>query len=1135
MLSEIEQYEVREKMMNSVRELLMGPGSEKMMRDSSREVISEPPSQRYVTGILYPYGEKNHEEISVSDHDVDVVDEETIVIDNEFKPRTMGLTVYFTGEKQEVSARVEFAFYEEIENPLIEMTQEEFDVVSEAINNNEKLETAVLLDYENIGIKLQADNGEGVYAINEVLSTISRKEQSLLYFCLQKLSNINGNNHKNYKRNPFIKELSIPLDKKYNSERIKVSDQTEVEIISIIKKLEIAGGKEIESLTLVLKNLSSHEIFQSKLTILKPDEGFEFVPFEVIKLPDMNKLSYDDRLNLLLYRNKKTYAVGHGTSVNWKIIEDESIPRQIETTYMPSHEISPMSFNVDNLDAKVLKPESYLVDSKEEQLIMLDSFVKAYDDWILKIEKKLLLLDSVYLEIASENVNKCKECSQRMRKTIDFLRCDSNAWIAFQNANEAMLLQRMEKSTDKEAAYRTKDYSEANFTWRPFQLAFVLNSLESILNEKSSEREILDLIWVPTGGGKTEAYLFAIAAVIFYRRLEYDNCDGVSVIMRYTLRLLTAQQFERAASLICACEYIRLHNEMFGEKEISVGLWVGGASTPNNYKDANESIDKMTNSRTLNDAKKFNSFQLLKCPWCNEDHSIIPKNENVKFSRRWGYQKASTRNDYHNIKCVNKDCAFEKLPIHVVDEAIYYHRPTLLFGTVDKFAQVPLKEGTEKLFGSDNPNKFRRPELIIQDELHLISGPLGSIVGLYEAGFDYVLGENTNPPKYIASTATIRNAEEQVLNIFDRTVTQFPPNGLDAEDNFFVKENYLKKGRKYLGIMATGKTQITAEVRLAGALLQSVNDLNFTNEEKELFWTVAGYFNSIRELGKASTLIKDDVKDFLSQLNARNNTNKRAIYDNTNVELTSRVSGTEIPDIISQLEIPLGNKGVLDSVIATNMLSVGVDIGRLNSMFVVGQPKLTSEYIQATSRVGRRSLGLVCTLYNSSRSRDRSHYETFQSYHQSLYRYVEPSSVTPFSVPSLEKAVAEALVTMVRNSSVELMSNESAGNVLNHQQKLLEAVQFLKKRIAKADEKSNLYLSDAEKLIDTFVRNWIALSEKSIDEKELMYYVGPTKSSEIQNSILLRSYDDKSMHGEATRVMGAMRNVEENAFLRIID
>lgn len=1135
MLSEIEQYEVREKMMNSVRELLMGPGSEKITRDSSREVISEPPSQRYVTGILYPHGEKNHEEISISDNDVDVVDEETIVIDNEFKPRTMGLTVYFTGEKQEVNASVEFAFYEEIENPLIEMTQEEFDFVSEAINNNEKLATVVLLDYENIGIKLKADNGEGVYAIHEVLSTISRKEQSLLYFYLQKLSNINGNKHKNYKRNPFIKELLIPLDKKYNSERIKVSDQTEVEIISIIKKLEISGGKEIESLTLVLKNLSSHEIFQSKIKILKPNESFEFVPFEAIKLPDMNKLSYDDRLNLLLYRNKKTYAVGHGSSVNWKTTEKESNPSQIETTYMPSHEISPMSFNVDNLNAKVLKPESYLVDSKEEQLKMLDSFVNAYDDWILKIEKKIVLLDSVYLEIAYENVNKCKECSQRMRKTIDFLRCDSNAWTAFQNANEAMLLQRMEKVSDKEVAYKNKNYSESNFTWRPFQLAFVLNSLESILNEKSSEREILDLIWVPTGGGKTEAYLFAIAAVIFYRRLQYENYDGVSVIMRYTLRLLTAQQFERAASLICACEYIRLHKGIFGEKEISVGLWVGGASTPNNYKDANESIDKMTNSRTLNDAKKYNSFQLLKCPWCNEEHSIIPKNENVKISRRWGYQKASTRNDYHNIKCVNKDCSFEKLPIHVVDEAIYYHRPTLLFGTVDKFAQVPLKEGTEKLFGSDNPNEFRRPELIIQDELHLISGPLGSIVGLYEAGFDYVLGENANPPKYIASTATIRNAEEQVLNIFDRTVTQFPPNGLDAEDNFFVKENSQKKGRKYLGIMATGKTQITAEVRLAGALLQSTNDLNFTDEEKELFWTVAGYFNSIRELGKASTLIKDDVKDFLSQLNSRNNTDKRVIYDNTNVELTSRVPGTEIPDIISQLEIPFGDKGVLDSVIATNMLSVGVDIGRLNSMFVVGQPKLTSEYIQATSRVGRRSLGLVCTLYNSSRSRDRSHYETFQSYHQSLYRYVEPSSVTPFSVPSIEKAAAAAIVTMVRNSSVELMSNESAGNILNYQQKLLEAALFLKKRIAKADGKSNLYLSDAEKLIDKFASNWIVLSEKCIDGKDLMYYEVPSKSSEVTNYMLLRSYDDRSTHGEATRVMNTMRNIEENSFLRIID
>jgi len=1144
------QKEIRDKYIEAISALLLGPGSEKINANFAEEIISEKPQSRYVTGILYPFkddvGEHELKEVAL-DIQEGFDKEDSVEIDNSFLPSSIGITFYCKAKIKALNLSISTASYESIKNPYVETTTKTLETLQYYLLESkvEKVEQLFEIDEEEKRIRLKNYNEETDNIINNLSKEMYKSEtlDADTKFLVNKIKNINYGKKNCFQRKPFESGVLLELRDGVRTQEIKFDEGCSVHLFSKIKELKVAN-ENVVAVTVVVKNVSKNHFFQTEIKI-PAQEGIDFVASEDIKIPDLAKLDPEDAMNLFLYRQKKTYAHGRGVSAVWK--EENGNISEIKTSYLPSYELLPMSFEIPDLTADILRADSYIDMEKESQMSKLNSFITAYDNWILKLETSITNLIPEFQKYALKNIKKCQECSLRMKKAVKFFEEDDKAFIAFNLANKAMLLQRIDDVEQKVFCYEKSDFQNVTFNWRPFQLAFILHSLESILNENSDDREILDLIWVSTGGGKTEAYLFAIAAVIIYRRMNYNNSDGVSVIMRYTLRLLTSQQFERASQLICALEFIRRRVGGLGDTEITIGLWIG-EGTQNHLKAAKADFDEMVKANTIEDAKRKNTFQVLKCPWCKEEHSIIPNEKNRKIIRQWGYSPIKSCSSNHNMKCNNKKCEFSKgLPIYVVDESIYDVRPTLLFGTVDKFAQVPLKEETQYLFGSDDLTKYRRPELIIQDELHLISGPLGSIVGLYEAGFDYIFksGEGTVSPKYIASTATIRNAEEQVKSIFGRKVFQFPPNGIDVADNFFVKENATEPGRAYLGIMSTGKSQVTTEIRLVSAMLQAITELGLEPDEEELFWTVTGYFNSIRELGKASGLIRDDIKEYINQLNRRNNTKKRKIWDNTSVELTSRKSGVEIPEILKKLEVKhTANEKEkkiypIDTLIATNMLSVGVDISRLNAMFVVGQPKLTSEYIQATSRVGRNSLGLVCTLYNSSRSRDRSHYETFQSYHQSLYRFVEASSVTPFSVPALKKAVAGVIVAMLRNNVEELSGDKTPINILNNESRLDDIIEYLMERVGDSEDKYKLYSEDAEIIMKKFANSWLKLAEDAElsegAENETRYYLYRTKTQEFSGKLLLKSFDDRSIHEEATRVMGTMRNVEDTAYMRIID
>lgn len=741
------------------------------------------------------------------------------------------------------------------------------------------------------------------------------------------------------------------------------------------------------------------------------------------------KLGDEEKALKLLYRHKKTYAIGHGCAADWEEADGDASAFSVSALVLPSYDVKPIipenfkDLKLSMLEISSLKPES-------DPFPELNSLCDKYEKWIEERNSEVPALEESLQPVAENNLKNCRNCLRRMRSGIETLQTDERAMRAFRLMNEAILLQQLHyslglrewKKTDDELEIPPVQFPDPEKpmkdkgSWYPFQLAFILMNINSINDPFHKDRKIADLIWFPTGGGKTEAYLGLTAFLLFLRRLKNSNNAGVTVLMRYTLRLLTTQQFQRAATLICACEYIRKENtEELGEKRYSIGLWVGGSLTPNNRKDARSKLNKLSEGKT-----KENPFVVLRCPWCAAQ--MGGTDDGVK-----GYKSSSSPKTVKFV-CGDKDCEFSSrsfsLPLYVIDEDIYEYKPSLMISTVDKFAMMPWKSETRSFFAKDGSD-HTPPELIIQDELHLISGPLGSMVGHYETVIDEFCTdyskENPVRPKIIASTATIRRAEKQVSALFNRKIFQFPPQALKAGDSFFAREDAQSDGRTYIGVHASAfPSQETTQVRVFSALLQAVKSMEVSEEsERDPYYTLIAYFNNLRELGHAATLITANIREYMraSLWHEPPVEKERKRYIKMHLELTSRKSGNEITKALQDLERKYDNeKKAVDICLATNMISVGLDVSRLGLMAVVGQPKTTSEYIQATSRVGRSkdAPGLVITIYNPGRPRDRSHYEHFKTYHSKLYKQVEPTSVTPWAVPVRKRALHALVVAIVR-------------------------------------------------------------------------------------------------------------------------
>lgn len=804
----------------------------------------------------------------------------------------------------------------------------------------------------------------------------------------------------------------------------------------------------------------------------------------------------DETLELeLLYHDVKNYAVGHGCSINWNYNKD-GIVESIEMQVLPEQAV--LQMKPSECVAGDFLSMKYLSEIEHKELAKaINKLCVSYENWINNLNNELKNIDFALRKCAKDNIEKCKVTCERLKRTIKLFEND-DVLEAFKYANKAMYLQRK---------HTGNGISDSQIKWYPFQLAFFLLEIEPIVNPNCKERKLVDLLWFPTGGGKTEAYLGIAAFAIFYRRicsLERNEDDiGVAVFMRYTLRLLSFQQFERASAMICAMEKIRKDKEL-GDRPFGIALWAGNALTPNKLKEAEEYLLGKSSNNT-------NPVQVKKCPWCgetlNKEDYYVDKTKKRMF-----------------INCPNEKCDFHGgLPIHLVDEDIYVHKPSFVVGTIDKFAQIAFKQEAGELLGVDLPNK---PDLIIQDELHLISGPLGTITGLYEAAITKLCENNGNKPKIIASTATIRNAENQIKALYGMGYSQFPPQGLNIKDSFFanISSRDEKAERDYVGVFSSGSSRAVTFTRTTAAILfasRYLIDCGYSEEVIDAFWTQTGYFNTLKELGSALSRIVDAVQDRFSYLKETKFKNKYFINGltkryNRAYEMTSRRSSTELGNAIqNQLIIPYkqdGSTSPYDYLVASNMISVGVDVPRLNNMIVVGQPLKSSEYIQSTSRVGRRTPGLVYIIYQPVFSRDRSHYEQFKLYHSSLYRYVEATSLTPFADRARDRALQALYIILCRYFVNKLRTNEDAKNFRKNMSGLDKVRNYIFDYVSVVDPDE---LENVKKEIEEIETEWESIA---ISNTKLIYFRAYNDSETL--------FKEDIKDGNRFRMMNSMRSVE---------
>ncbi|MFD7444619.1 helicase-related protein [Streptomyces sp. NPDC059909] len=816
-------------------------------------------------------------------------------------------------------------------------------------------------------------------------------------------------------------------------------------------------------------------------------------------------------LNRLLHRHAPSFATGHGCAAdwNWVAYPANRMPvdggpcriDQVNTEFLPTYEVLLTDSNPD-IDTASLGMKWLSTAHRDDAVPALHALLSSYEEWI---EERFVgaeaLRSSEFAELAQEQITNCRAALKRMRSGVRLLGTNDECLKAFQLANRAMDDQRTRSMTIKHG--RLDKPNE----WRPFQIGFLLLCLDGIADPNHTDRGVADLLWFPTGGGKTEAYLGLIAFTVFLRRLRRgESGGGVTVFMRYTLRLLTLQQFERATALICAMERIRLEargtDRPLGTEKISIGMWVGQSATPNDLDKAEKSLQKLRNGLPV---VKENPVQLRACPWCGsvlDAHNYVVTLEPAAMV----------------VACPNHACDFHQgLPVHVVDQTVYKARPTLVIATVDKFALIPWEERTAALFNRNRPaDDTPPPELIVQDELHLISGPLGTMTGLYETMVDLA----AKRPKVIASTATIRRAKAQVTALFHREVQQFPPTGLDSRDSWFSREapGERKATRRYVGLLTPSTSQATLLVRAYAALLHNAIRIEGDEKVRDAYWTLVGYFNSLRLLAAAELQVRDDVHDRLGLLAAQEDGKSREINEPT--ELTSRVDASEIPKYLKDLERRLPHPDAVDVLLATNMISVGVDIDRLGLMAVMGQPQTTAEYIQATSRVGRSHPGLVVTLLNSARSRDRSHYENFVTYHSALYRQVESTSVTPFSPRARDRALHAVLIGLARLTIETARPKSGASKIARFDQELRDICAAITARAEAIDEDR---AGNVREELEEIINDWHTLAESHPEDLVYEGWFG-------RRPALLVPYAEAE-NAEAFPTLTSMRDVDAESDL----
>lgn len=932
---------------------------------------------------------------------------------------------------------------------------------------------------------------------------------------------------------------------------VKVIEQGNEKYVKLL--LKNSGDKHpLDKFTFANPSLNEKSLFQVEIIVNTP-----VLPYknEIIK----NEYDHEATIINYQYRKLKSYGIGHGTAVEW---DDNKYPQWIKTTYLPQVAVRNVSnsFRDDEKhleEIAKIKNLSIWTEWKPDELCnKLEQFIGAYQNWINKQQEKVNTENAKYADYGNEIIRKQHENYKRLKRNIEILRNNPQAYDTFLLANTAMYIQLI-ISIDDKYSKREKELIEFNDTkeedyrslktferyapkgkpiaYRPFQLAFLLMNIEGVINKDAPDRNnIVDLLWFPTGGGKTEAYLAVTAFTILWRRkTNPNNFEGVSVIMRYTLRLLTAQQFERASRLIVALEFLNrrqdeLHTKALHEKpdignakkSISIGMWVGAATTPNKISDAKKHLNPNHSDSLISQIQKLNGqkpvpenadsvdnvFQVSSCAWCG--CKTITKNpQNNKITHAF-----IVDDNKLTIECKNQKCEYNNsLPIDVVDDSLYRNPPTLLFATIDKFAQLSHRAEGHRFFNSLNPEKLP-PDLIIQDELHLLNGALGSISGLFELIVEKLCTKGNHKPKIIASTATTRNTERQVENLYRRKVNIFPPLGITYDDNYFsFTDTKNESKRLHVGFMPTGKTSVDSQVRallpqLLFARILLYQALNLNDKDIDNYWTIVSYYNSLKDVGKTYNKVNDEIASELRRLHERRDLdrleysfNNKWLMSKTR-ELTSRIESTKIKSYLNELDAKFGTEfkktkdgkskyrilknDTVGLVLASNMLSVGIDVSRLNVMLMNGQPKNIAEYIQASSRVARQFEGLVVNLLDANRAREKSYFENFLPFHNAYYKFVEPLTVTPFTRITFYKVLNSLLVSYVRH--IKGLNKQKDANEFKKEY-AQELIDLIEKNIRRIDNDKENIIEDARNIINTLADKWEAMINV-LEGKEILKY-----------------------------------------------
>lgn len=1134
--------------------------------DDDNQMLAETEEPNLFTPENSPLEYESDEKNSNKIDNVESEDESKIS-QNHFYPNNIGLTFCVSKTIASIDAEFSGGFYYEPKQAEIKIQIPEAGYYA-FIDEKLGFPFKDILVYENgyLSLSRELEGNKG--------GKQPRSGEYIIYDQFKKSDNYKDSSAKHYihyfdklifrawKRQPFNYPVTLAIKDSKEIIPIPLTNKThkEVKIGYHIKTYDVNNNKYVK-LQLINKSdkqsskrytpktpeLNSKCLFQAEIKI-KSDQ---IVPYKSNQ--ELNPFDSEAEELNFLYKDVLSFGIGHNCSVIWE-------KNELKTTFLPLHNIkdikndfnetdfdNPNDFKILNelLDIKNLSLFTKL--SKDAIIEKLHTFVELYGKWIKQQKHNNAANIGKDKEVGERIISRLDYNYNRLRTNIECLRI-VDVFRSFQYANTAMLIQII-ISNDKDFAKEEKeksannqsipynyiqffadyDYNRIGFNpkYRPFQLAFLLLSIKGITEPQSEERkDWVDLIWFPTGGGKTEAYLAVVAFTISWRRLTHNKVEsqGVSVIMRYTLRLLTAQQFERASKLIVALEFLRQnYKDDLKDEPISIGLWVGNQLTPgkvlgenNSAKRVIDDIERECQNRNGKPEDK-NIFQISSCPWCGT--KLISE-------RDYGFDL-----DGQNfiIKCLNNRCIYNnQLPVQVVDEMLYKHPPTLLFATVDKFAQIAWKADAHKFFNSLDNDKFP-PDLIIQDELHLINGPLGSIVGIFESVIENLCTNGTKnlSPKIIASTATLRNTTQQIVNLYGgRKVNIFPPSGLSYSDSFFAKESKSASKRKYIGFMPVGKTSMDTQLQLLAHLLEARVENNEPINDN--YWTIVTYFNSLRDVGKIYNKIGDEIvgntRSLQARLYGRNNPwtyNHFGLQSRTE-ELTSRIPSSKIKSVLKQLEYKFSlvgngeyrnvNSDVIDLVLTTNMFSVGIHVGRLNLMLINGMPKNITEYIQASSRIGRDVKGLVVTLLDSNRARDKSYFEHFIPFHQAFYKSIEPLSVTPFTENTIDKMLTTLMIAFVRHKFPNLNRNKDAQYF--KKENITPLISYLKKRFNNNSSEFSFF----EKRIDFLANDWLERIQN-----------GYTKYDELMK----RPTEVESSDEYDWVVMQSMREVDSDSFIKI--